>query len=631
MRAVTNWMGPIVLLAGLGTACGGGGGSSSSAPMANLSYAANPAVFTLGQAAAPDRLLYSGQPGATFSISPALPSGLRLDPATGAIGGTPAVLSPAASYQVTAHTGMGDLTCGLSLAVVDLPPSSLTYPTNPAVFAAGTPISGDTPATSGGAPVTFAIVPALPAGLAFNAADGTISGTAAGPSPATDYTVTVTNSGGSASTRFTLTVTAPAVTITSQPANQAVALGQSAQFTVAASGTSALAYQWLLNGAALPGAQSATFTTAPAAFTDSGGQYTVQVTDAFGGTALSAPATLHVLGADPLASAPAASMTARRAFHTSTLLQNGKVLIAGGYDGASLASAELYDPATGTFTATGSMSAPRDSHTATLLASGKVLIAGGNNASQATATAELYDPASGAFSPAASMGTARSAHTAVLLQDGRILVTAGRSGSTYLASSEIYDPLAGTFTPTGSLAGEPRATHTATLLPSGKVLVAGGYHLAALADAQVWDPTTGQFTAAGTLASPRAYHTATLLPDGEVLVVGGTPSGATEKFNPTTNLFIPAASLATARTSWHTATLTVSGKVLVAGGEGPGSPAPLLATTEIYDPAANTFAPGSLLASPRELQSATLLHDGRLLFTGGLGASGYLDTAELFQ
>src|SRR6059058_666188 len=168
------------------------------------------------------------------------------------------------------------------------------------------------------------------------------------------------------------------------------------------------------------------------------------------------------------------SLKTARFHHTATLLPDGRVLVVGGEQGHTpLASAELYDPATGTWSATGSLNTARDSHTATLLPSGKVLVAGGRETDLYSASAELYNPATGTWSPAGSFDTGRVFHTATLLHNGKVLVAAGRgrdSGFIELASAELYDPATGTWSATGSLS-TARYDHTATLLPNGMVVV----------------------------------------------------------------------------------------------------------------------------------------------------------------
>jgi hypothetical protein len=170
-------------------------------------------------------------------------------------------------------------------------------------------------------------------------------------------------------------------------------------------------------------------------------------------------------------------MTAPRGRHTATLLPNGKVLIAGGNGNAN---AELYDPVMGTFTATnGPMSTARDFATATLLPNGKVLIAGGYIVvgvnTVALASAELYDPATGTFTlTTGTLATARAGHSAVLLPNGKVFIAGGGNfiNATYL-SAEVYDAASDFFSPAGSMA-VPRGQFTATLLPGGVVLTVGG-------------------------------------------------------------------------------------------------------------------------------------------------------------
>jgi N-acetylneuraminic acid mutarotase len=210
-----------------------------------------------------------------------------------------------------------------------------------------------------------------------------------------------------------------------------------------------------------------------------------------------------------------------RVLHTAALLLNGQVLVAGGWPnhnhtGGALASAELYDPATETWTFTGSMNARRVYHTSTSLLDGRVLVVGCFT-DGFTNTAELYDPATANWSFTGSTTTPHFGyHTATLLPNGMVLVAGGYEGTFQIsADAELYDPATETWTPTGSLA-TARQAHTATLLANGKVLVAGGASDGMLASAELYDPATGTWTPTGSLNVGRWRHTATLLSDGRV-------------------------------------------------------------------------------------------------------------------
>jgi len=205
---------------------------------------------------------------------------------------------------------------------------------------------------------------------------------------------------------------------------------------------------------------------------------------------------------------------------TATLLQNGHVLIAGG----ETAKAELFNPSTGAFTATGSMTVSRSGHTATLLPDGRVLIAGGVQdfgpgavpipVGPGVASAELYDPVSGTFTPTGSMSEGRTGHTATLLIDATVLVTGTDN------TAELFSPGTGTF----SVVGAPSTGFgaTATLRNDGTVLVAGGRNRVSYALAEIFAPESGGFVATGALITARDGHTATLLVDGTILITGGT-------------------------------------------------------------------------------------------------------------
>jgi hypothetical protein len=156
--------------------------------------------------------------------------------------------------------------------------------------------------------------------------------------------------------------------------------------------------------------------------------------------------------------------------HTATLLPNGKVLVAGGNSGGNLlASAELYDPATGTWTTTGSLNIAREIHRAILLPNGKVLVVGGYNGSTAITSVELYDPAFGTWSTTSAMNTARHLPSAMLLPNGKVLVAGGNSGVGSLASSELYDVGLGY-----SSSWQPQITSfTSPLISGGKLTLTG--------------------------------------------------------------------------------------------------------------------------------------------------------------
>ena len=228
------------------------------------------------------------------------------------------------------------------------------------------------------------------------------------------------------------------------------------------------------------------------------------------------------------AGVPPAASTPHATSHTATLLPNGKVLVAGGLITATLSrSAELYDPASGSWSATGSLTTARDDHTATLLPNGKVLVAGGLIAAALSTSAELYDPASGTWSATGSLNTARLLTRRRCCPTARCWWQGDVMAAVTLSSAELYDPASGTWSATGSL-NTARDFHTATLLPNGKVLVAGGFDSSGSSSRARNCTTRPAGPGVPPAASPphALSHTATLLPNGKVLVAGGLIAAA---------------------------------------------------------------------------------------------------------
>jgi len=315
------------------------------------------------------------------------------------------------------------------------------------------------------------------------------------------------------------------------------------------------------------------------------------------------------------------SMTTARRLHTATLLPNGKVLIAGGRQDHGrhvLASAELYDPDTRTFTPTGDMNVDRYSHTATLLNNGQVLIVGGlappspfdeYPLAYLLTSAELYDPLTGTFTATGNMGVDWFGFTATLLPDGKVLIASPYKGDSVGTNVELYDPLTGTFTRKRPPSCCFFYWHTASLLPNGKVLIAGGGETDVigelLASAGIYDPGSGTFAATSNMTERRSLHTATVLLDNTVLITGGdtcciaNPTASAELYSPDSGTFTDAGDM-TKRRAGHTATRLNNGAVLIAGGSSPPSfsfrTAPT-ASAELYVP--SPFVPALVVTDLR--------------------------------
>lgn len=348
-----------------------------------------------------------------------------------------------------------------------------------------------------------------------------------------------------------------------------------------------------------------------------------------------------------------ASMSGQRNGHTATLLADGRVLVVGGqtcvYIGdagcdapISLASAEIYHPDTGTWSATGSMATSRYAHTATRLLDGRVLVAGGFFDAGAwapevpsyLASAELYDPRAGSWAATGNLHGPRGSAMATLLADGTVLVAGGTNGvvdlvAAALTTAEIYHPDTGVWSLTASMA-QAHEGGTMTRLNDGRILVAGGFTgTGDITQPEIYDPAKGVWKATGAMVSPRAYHSATLLRDGTVLVTSGDglsggfeiPLNTAEIYQPSTGLWAATADTPSTHFQNPNGVLLSDGTVLLADG-----------SAEVYDPIARSWtnAPGT---DAYYGESATRLNDGRVLIAGGCcdPVSGlYLSSAQLY-
>jgi Galactose oxidase, central domain/Kelch motif len=385
------------------------------------------------------------------------------------------------------------------------------------------------------------------------------------------------------------------------------------------------------------------------------------------------------------------SMNEGRIYHTATMLANGDVLVAGGVrfvsPAASLKSSELYDPLF-LSPASGSLPQKMSRHTGALITMGtdlgKVLLAGGesaNSVSTATSQTWLFDPTSNTLTSGPSMVEARFDHTATTLSDGKILIFGGTSNNyTPLGTAELFFPASerikcsgrppfvrcirlyqvASFQATASAPITPRRAHTATYIPSiGKVLVTGGSASAGGSTqlAELYDPSTDSFSPAGAMNYDRRNHTATLVIIGgqeKILITGGwsnsvanTTGGygaithSIEVYDPLTQTFTMPSQWGTSTSStWlttnrhlHQATLLANGKVLFTGGLTSGNNPTNAA--EVFDPATMRFTRVGNMSVPRMYHTAnvTAVGTGKVLIVGGYTtySGGSTNSVELFD
>ncbi len=226
-------------------------------------------------------------------------------------------------------------------------------------------------------------------------------------------------------------------------------------------------------------------------------------------------------------------MTAPRELYTATTLTDGRVLLVAGFNthrGRTLPTAEIFDPNSQTFTPTGSLATDRFGQDAVRLSDGRVLVAGGQHwfvgkPGVPLASAEIYDPATGRWHEThAPLHFARDRPTLTLLPGGTVLVAGGQNGTAEPGQAEVFDPATETFTLLPAALVTPRMAHCAAALPGGSVLLTGGWSIAEAATTrhpERFDPKTQTFLPAPLL--PAGAHDEALLvfPTGLVLAAGG--------------------------------------------------------------------------------------------------------------
>lgn len=534
------------------------------------------------------------------------------------------------------------------------PPPMVSVPAVSVAISPSMPIVNEDEVQSFTATVSGSINTAVVWSIQEGAAGGAITANGVYTAPSTQGTfhIVATSQADSAKSS-TAAVTVPPVSVVIAPQSDTLkALGTRTFTATSATGTPISAVTWSVHEGTLGGT------------VDNSGNYTAPSTlGTFHVIATSVPESTQkavaIVTVVFSGFTPVGSMNTGRKGHTATLLASGKVLVAGGTDasGNALAAAELFDPVSGNFTLIGNMATARSHHTATLLADGKVLVAGGITAALGAspcgadflASAEVFDPASGNFTHVTGMETPRAFHSAVRLPSGGVLVVGGLAMGCLSpldpsdgAGLELFNPASNSFSPVNGSVSNPFAS--ATLLGNGKILVAGGLGIGGESDvsANLIDASSLKSSSTGMMVGGREGHTATLLQDGKVLVSGGDmvePNSvnsidaflsSAELYDSLSGIFNQTGYMAIERFG-HTSTLLTSGQVLVAGGNASG-------TAELFDPSTGTFTSTGSLQRARSGHTATILQDGKVLVVGGVAegiaspdpTASPLATAELY-
>jgi len=613
------------------TGCGGdhddGDQVSVQAP-AGLTYSMPAAVYETGQPIATNRPSASGSPVDRYSVNPALPTGLELDPTTGVITGTPVAASAAVLYVVTAQNAAGSTTARVQIEVRSMPaqPAGLTYRETAATYAVGVAIAENPPSSTGGPIVSYGIAPALPTGLTFDTQTGTIAGTPTVAAADDVYTITGSNAAGSVTTTLHIAVlpvpTAPSALTYSSPVALYVTTEPIAANTPAVTGGTPTSFSVT---PALPTGLSLNTTTGVIAGTAAAIQsevlYTITASNDIGSIQTQVRISVTARGSWT----PASAILSPANYMAAATLADGRVLLTGGTSNGTIA--QIYDPAANTWTATGNMNVGRYEHTLTVLADGRALATGGGIGSgNVTDTAEIYSPVTGTWQVVASMHERRTTHTATLLPDGRVMVLGGNDGTGSGGSdtAEVFDPVANTWTLQNTRLVYRRGQgYTAQFLPEHNAILVVG--LAAQPELFPIDDS-GTSTVAASVPIANSWDMSVRLNNGKILVMGWG-SATAWLYDPALDNWT-SSTMSTVRT-YGSLTPLSDGRALAAGGSADGS---ALDTAEIYNPDTNLWTAAANMASARRVLNAVSLSDGSALVMNGYDVSGTIvPTAERYR
>jgi hypothetical protein len=326
-----------------------------------------------------------------------------------------------------------------------------------------------------------------------------------------------------------------------------------------------------------------------------------------------------------------------RRLHTATPLTNGRILFTGGFIAGTTITdrPETYDPISETFTLLSNrMAAPRASHAAVRLTDGRVLLCGGYREPfpgtlVTTKTAELFDPVTNTFTATGDMTTERVDHAVNRLPDGRVLVTGGGKvvGALFveLETTEIFDPATGTFAPAASMA-HSHAQHGAEDLGDGRIAILGGSDTDLRPE--VYTIGTGLFTPLAPAPSDRGRYGAAVArtSSGNVVCVGGEREGQVLLFDRASTVLLNSGSPTSVPRAYATATPIGPGRILVAGGLDYTQGSLILGSCDLLVEGgltgSATYATAVRFPTGIAMHTATPLGGGRILFAGGLNPVG---------